>query len=219
VESGIEGYWPISRSGHILIKEKDAPMTEKMMTFQESDIDKNILKALSEMGFAAPMPIQQEVIPFVLHQTRDLVALAHTGTGKTAAFGIPILSRSNSASGRTQALILAPTRELCLQITDDLTQMSKYIRNLNIVPFTGAPTIVTQIRQVAPARRLSWPPGRMLDMLTRRKVDVSAISCWSLTRPMKMLKHGISGRTERRFGLDPRGQARPAVFRHHAARH
>jgi ATP-dependent RNA helicase DeaD len=167
-------------------------MTEKMMTFQESDIDENILKALAEMGFEAPMPIQQEVIPFVLHQTRDLVALAHTGTGKTAAFGIPILSRINSASGRTQALILAPTRELCLQITDDLTQMSKYIRNLNIVPIYGGANIVTQIRQVAAgAQMVVATPGRMLDMLNRRKVDVSAISWLVLDEADEMLNMGF----------------------------
>ncbi len=167
-------------------------MTTKMTTFQEADIDKNILKALLDMGFEAPMPVQQEVIPFVLNQTRDLVALAHTGTGKTAAFGIPIISRIDPASRRTQALILAPTRELCLQITDDLTQMAKYINNLNVVPIYGGANIVTQIRQVAAgAQIVVATPGRMLDMLNRKKVDVSSIAWLVLDEADEMLDMGF----------------------------
>jgi ATP-dependent RNA helicase DeaD len=85
-------------------------MKTKMTTFGESEIDTRILKAIDEMGFETPMPVQQQVIPFLLNETRDLVALAHTGTGKTAAFGIPIIEQINTASKQTQALILAPTR-------------------------------------------------------------------------------------------------------------
>ncbi|MFO7569335.1 MAG: DEAD/DEAH box helicase [Smithellaceae bacterium] len=167
-------------------------MTTKMTTFEESGIDKKILKALSEMGFEAPMPVQQEVIPFLLHQTRDLVALAHTGTGKTAAFGIPVIQQINTASKQTQALILAPTRELCLQITDDLTHMAKYIENLNIVPIYGGANIVTQIRQVAQgAQIVVATPGRMLDMLNRKKVNVSDIRWLVLDEADEMLNMGF----------------------------
>ena len=167
-------------------------MSTKMTAFTESGIDKNIQKALVEMGFETPMPIQQEVIPFLLHQNRDLVAMAHTGTGKTAAFGIPIIQQINTAAKQTQALILAPTRELCLQITDDLTQMAKYVENLNIVPIYGGANIVTQIRQVAQgAQIVVATPGRMLDMLNRKKVNVSGIRWLVLDEADEMLNMGF----------------------------
>ena len=167
-------------------------MNTKMTTFSDSEIDKRILKAIGEMGFAIPMPVQQQVIPFLLKQTRDLVALAHTGTGKTAAFGIPIIQRIDTASKQTQALILAPTRELCLQITDDLTQMAKYIDNLNIVPIYGGADILKQIRQVASgAQIVVATPGRMLDMLKRKKVNVSGIQWLVLDEADEMLNMGF----------------------------
>lgn len=167
-------------------------MQAEMTTFSKSNIDKRILKAISGMGFETPMPIQRQVIPFLLTQTRDLVALAHTGTGKTAAFGIPILSQINASSGQTQALILAPTRELCLQITDDLTQMAKYVENVNIVPVYGGANIVVQIRQVAAgAQIVVATPGRMLDMLKRKKVNVSAIRWLVLDEADEMLSMGF----------------------------
>jgi len=167
-------------------------MKTKMATFGESEIDKRILKAIDEMGFETPMPVQQQVIPFLLNETRDLVALAHTGTGKTAAFGIPIIDQINTASKQTQALILAPTRELCLQITDDLTQMAKYIDNLNIVPIYGGANIVTQIKQVASgAQIVVATPGRMLDMLNRKKVNVSGIKWLVLDEADEMLNMGF----------------------------
>ncbi len=167
-------------------------MITQMTTFEESGINPKILKAIMEMGFEAPMPVQEQVIPFLLHQTRDLVALAHTGTGKTAAFGIPMIQKIDTASRQTQALILAPTRELCLQITDDLTRMAKYIENLNIVPIYGGANIVTQIKQVAAgAQIVVATPGRMLDMLNRKKVNVSAIRWLVLDEADEMLNMGF----------------------------
>jgi len=162
------------------------------MTFDELSIDKRILKAITEMGFETPMPIQQEVIPFLLHEKRDLVALAHTGTGKTAAFGIPIIQKVDPFSSKTQALILAPTRELCLQITDDLNHFAKHIHGLNIVPIYGGANILTQIRQISSgAQIIVATPGRMLDMLNRRKVDVSAINWLVLDEADEMLNMGF----------------------------
>ena len=167
-------------------------MTAKMTTFEDSGIDPKILKAITEMGFEAPMPVQQQVIPFLLNNTRDLVALAHTGTGKTAAFGIPIIEQIDTASRLTQALILAPTRELCLQITDDLSNMAKYMDNLNIVPIYGGANIVTQIHQVAAgAQIVVATPGRMLDMLNRKKVNVSEIRWLVLDEADEMLNMGF----------------------------
>ena len=144
------------------------------------------------MGFIAPMAVQEKVIPFLLEDTRDLVALAHTGTGKTAAFGIPIIQQIDTSSPKTQALILAPTRELCLQITDDLSNFSRHIDGLNIVPIYGGANILTQIRQVAAgAQIVVATPGRMLDMLKRKKVNVSAISWLVLDEADEMLDMGF----------------------------
>ncbi|MDY0042766.1 MAG: DEAD/DEAH box helicase, partial [Desulforhabdus sp.] len=162
------------------------------MTFKELSIDKRILKAITEMGFVAPMPVQQEVIPFLLQETRDLIALAHTGTGKTASFGIPIIQKVDPSSSKTQALILAPTRELCLQITDDLSHLAKHVDGLNIVPVYGGASILTQIRQISSGTQIIVAtPGRMLDMLNRRKVDVSAINWLVLDEADEMLNMGF----------------------------
>lgn len=162
------------------------------MTFHELSIDKRVLAAITEMGFETPMPVQQEVIPFLLHQTRDLVALAHTGTGKTAAFGIPIIQKVDPFSSKTQALILAPTRELCLQITDDLNHFAKHIHGLNIVPIYGGANILTQIRQISSgAQIIVATPGRMLDMLNRKKVNVSDINWLVLDEADEMLNMGF----------------------------
>jgi len=144
------------------------------------------------MGFEIPMPVQQEVIPFLLQDTRDLVALAHTGTGKTAAYGIPIIQQIDPSSSKTQALVLAPTRELCLQITDDLTHLARHIENLNIVAIYGGANIFTQIKQIgAGAQIVVATPGRMLDMLKRKKVNVSAISWLVLDEADEMLDMGF----------------------------
>ncbi len=144
------------------------------------------------MGFVAPMAVQEKVIPFLLEDTRDLVALAHTGTGKTAAFGIPIIQQIDTSSTKTQALILAPTRELCLQIADDLSNFSRHIDGLNIVPIYGGANIITQIKQVAAgAQIVVATPGRMLDMLKRKKVNVSAISWLVLDEADEMLDMGF----------------------------
>ena len=145
------------------------------------------------MGFEVPMPVQQEVIPFLLQDnTRDLVALAHTGTGKTAAYGIPIIQQIDPHSSKTQALVLAPTRELCLQITDDLTRLARHIEKMNIVAIYGGASIFTKIKQVgAGAQIVVATPGRMLDMLKRKKVTVSAISWLVLDEADEMLDMGF----------------------------
>lgn len=161
-------------------------------TFAALGVEEGILMAIAELGFTVPMPVQQQVIPFLLHETRDLVALSHTGTGKTAAFGIPIIQEVDPASFATQALILAPTRELCLQITDDLNHLAKHIPGLNIVPIYGGASIMTQMRQVASGVQIVVAtPGRMLDMLNRRKVNVSEIRWLVLDEADEMLNMGF----------------------------
>jgi len=162
------------------------------MTFEALGISGSILKAIKEMGFEDPMPVQEQVIPFLLQEERDLVALAHTGTGKTAAFGIPVIQKIVPTSWKTQALILAPTRELCLQITDDLNHYAKHIKGINIVPIYGGANILTQIKQVAAgAQIIVATPGRMLDMLNRKRVDVSTIRWLVLDEADEMLNMGF----------------------------
>ena len=108
-----------------------------MKTFEELGIDSKILKAISEIGFENPMPVQEQVIPLLLAENTDIVALAQTGTGKTAAFGLPVIQKIDVSDNYPQALILSPTRELCLQIASDLNDYSKYISGLKILPVYG----------------------------------------------------------------------------------
>ena len=104
------------------------------MTFEELGVREDILRAITEMGYQNPMPVQEKVIPHLLNEDSDVVALAQTGTGKTAAFGLPVLQRIDTSIKRPQALILSPPRELCLQIGSDLADYSKYIDNLKVLP-------------------------------------------------------------------------------------
>ena len=103
-----------------------------LKTFEELGVSEEIRRAIEELGFTQPMPVQEEVIPFLLGNRNDVIALAQTGTGKTAAFGIPVLQRIDPSRKETQALILSPTRELCLQIADDLRDFSKYMHGIHI---------------------------------------------------------------------------------------
>ena len=103
-----------------------------MKTFEELGVSAAIRRAIEELGFVQPMPVQEEVIPFLIEGQRDVIALAQTGTGKTAAFGIPLLQRIDTSSRDTQALVLSPTRELCLQITDDLRDFAKYMEGVHV---------------------------------------------------------------------------------------
>ncbi|MBW4911709.1 DEAD/DEAH box helicase, partial [Prevotella melaninogenica] len=112
-----------------------------MKTFEELGVSEEIRRAISELGFENPMPVQEEVIPYLLGNRNDVIALAQTGTGKTAAFGLPLLQRIDTSSKETQAIVLSPTRELCLQIADDLKEFSKYIPHLHIAAVYGGASI------------------------------------------------------------------------------
>ena len=130
-----------------------------MKTFEELGVSEGIRRAIEEMGFVQPMPVQEEVIPYLLGNRNDVIALAQTGTGKTAAFGIPVLQRIDTNSKETQALVLSPTRELCLQIADDMRDFAKYMDGIHIEAVYGGASIEQQIRalrkgaQVIVARR------------------------------------------------------------------
>ena len=108
-----------------------------LKTFEELGVAAPILKAIQEMGYESPMPVQEEVIPFLLGEDNDVIALAQTGTGKTAAYGLPILQKIDVEACYPQALVLCPTRELCLQIADDLNDYSKYMEHLRVQPVYG----------------------------------------------------------------------------------
>ena len=120
-----------------------------MDKFEELGIRPEIIKAITEMGYAAPMPVQEEVIPLLLQNAGDIIALAQTGTGKTAAYGLPVLQNTDTTLRRPQTLILCPTRELCLQIASDLNDYSKYINNLSVLPVYGGSSIESQIKTLS----------------------------------------------------------------------
>jgi ATP-dependent RNA helicase DeaD len=163
-----------------------------MTSFTDLGIDPRILKALTALGFDAPMPVQEEVIPVLLSDKSDLVALAQTGTGKTAAYGIPLIQNINTKSDKPQALILCPTRELCMQITNDLKNFGKYIEGLSVVAVYGGANIDTQVRQIKKGVQvIVATPGRMLDLSKRRAVDVSSIQSLVLDEADEMLNMGF----------------------------
>ena len=164
-----------------------------MATFEEIGIESELLESINELGFENPMPIQEKVIPVLLKQKKDIIALAQTGTGKTAAFGLPLIQLIDLQYKRTQALILSPTRELCLQITNDLKNFAKHIRGLNVVAVYGGADIDRQVRAVNKgAHIIVATPGRMDDLLNKRKkIDISAIETVVLDEADEMLTMGF----------------------------
>ena len=164
-----------------------------MKTFEELGVSSEILQAITEMGFVSPMPVQEEVIPYLLGEGNDVIALAQTGTGKTAAFGIPLLQKIDVESEETQALILSPTRELCLQITDDLRDFSKYMKGVHVVPVYGGASIEQQIRALKHgAQIIVATPGRLIDLMHRGMAKIENIKSVVLDEADEMLNMGFS---------------------------
>ena len=152
-----------------------------------------IRRAIEELGFVNPMPVQEEVIPYLLGNKNDVIALAQTGTGKTAAFGIPLLQRINPDDPTTQALILSPTRELCLQIADDLRDFSKYMTGIRVVPVYGGADIVQQIKALRNgAQIIVATPGRLIDLMNRGKAKIEQVANVVLDEADEMLNMGFS---------------------------
>ncbi|MDN4164878.1 DEAD/DEAH box helicase [Cytophagales bacterium LB-30] len=163
-----------------------------MISFQSLGLNESLVNAVTELGFEAPTPIQAEAIPVLLNNHTDLVGLAQTGTGKTAAFGLPLLHLIDPALRHTQALVLAPTRELCLQITQDLIRYSKNLKGVRIVPVYGGASIRDQIRDIKTgATIVVATPGRLMDLMEKRAVDLSAISYVVLDEADEMLNMGF----------------------------
>ncbi|MCL6265605.1 DEAD/DEAH box helicase [Flagellimonas myxillae] len=163
-----------------------------MTKFETLGLDKPLLDAISDLGFETPSEVQEKSIPILLQEETDLVALAQTGTGKTAAFGFPMIQKIHAESRTTQGLILSPTRELCLQITNELKLYSKYIKGLNTVAIYGGASITEQARQIKRgAQIVVATPGRMKDMIGRGMVDISKIDYCVLDEADEMLNMGF----------------------------
>ncbi len=147
-----------------------------MKTFEELGVSEQIRRAIGEMGFVNPMPVQEAVIPQLLESRQDLIALAQTGTGKTAAFGIPLLQRIDTNERHTQALILSPTRELCLQIADDLRDFARYMDGVHVEAVYGGAAIEPQIRALKKGVQIIVAtPGRLLDLVNRQIAQLDGV--------------------------------------------
>ena len=170
------------------------PIKEKnLKTFEELGVSEEIRRAIEELGFVHPMPVQEEVIPYLLGNKNDVIALAQTGTGKTAAYGLPLLQKIDVDSKHTQAIILSPTRELCLQIADDLKDFAKYIKNLHVEPVYGGASIVTQIHALKHgAQIIVATPGRLIDLMNRGVAKLDQVNNVVLDEADEMLNMGFS---------------------------
>nr|MBP6315943.1 DEAD/DEAH box helicase [Chitinophagaceae bacterium] len=163
-----------------------------MTTFNELGLNEQLLSAIQEMGFNNPTEIQQKAIPIFLQRESDLVALAQTGTGKTAAFGLPILHHLDVNDKSTQALIISPTRELCMQITNDLKNYSKQMRGVRIVAVYGGSSIMGQIKEIRQgAHIIVATPGRLIDLLDRKAMKIDQIQTVVLDEADEMLNMGF----------------------------
>ena len=163
-----------------------------MSKFAKLGLEENLLKAIQDMGFETPSEVQEKAIPILLEKDTDIVSLAQTGTGKTAAFGFPMLQKINIGSRTTQGLILSPTRELCLQITNEIKNYGKYCKGLNVVAVYGGASISEQARDIKKgAQIIVATPGRMKDMIGRRMIDISKIEYCVLDEADEMLNMGF----------------------------
>ena len=170
---------------------EQTPDTE-MTTFDQLGVAPELLRAIGELGFEHPMPIQEMVIPHLLSKDGDVVALAQTGTGKTAAFGLPVLQRIDKNKNVPQALVIAPTRELCLQIAGDLADFSKYQDGLRILPVYGGSSIDSQIRSLRKGVQVVVAtPGRLIDLIKRGEVKLGDVHTVILDEADEMLNMGF----------------------------
>ena len=165
-----------------------------MKTFEELGVSEEIRKAVEELGFVQPMPVQEEVIPYLISpEGRDVIALAQTGTGKTAAFGIPLLQRIDTSRREPQALVLSPTRELCLQITDDIRDFAKYMEKVHVEAVYGGASIEPQMRSLKKGVQIIVAtPGRLIDLKNRGVADLSKVTNIVLDEADEMLNMGFS---------------------------
>ncbi len=163
-----------------------------MATFQETGLDEQMLKAIDELGFVEPTPVQEKSIPEILNCGKDIISLAQTGTGKTGAFGLPIVQMADPMEECVQAMILSPTRELCLQIAKDLKNFAKYKKDINIVAVYGGSDIRKQMRELkAGAQICVGTPGRVIDLIERGSLKIDQIKWLVLDEADEMLDMGF----------------------------
>ena len=162
------------------------------MTFSDFDLRQEILSAIESLGFVQPMPVQEKVLPVLLSTDTDMVALAQTGTGKTAAFGLPLLQKCHPDQPGVEALVLSPTRELCMQIAKDLKNFAQNIKNLRICAVYGGASIERQLDEIARGVKIVVAtPGRMLDIIHRGKIDFSGLQTVVFDEADEMLNMGF----------------------------
>ena len=177
------------------------------MKFESTGLRPELLRAIADLGYQQPTPIQEKALPFLINKDNDLVGLAQTGTGKTAAFGLPLLQRINPQEQRTQALILCPTRELCLQITQDLENFSKYLPGIRIVAVYGGAKIETQSNALRRgAHIVVGAPGRTLDMIRRTDLRIGELRWLILDEADEMLNRGFKRDLDAILAATPRGK-------------
>ena len=163
-----------------------------MNSFESLGLDEQIIKSITELGFTSPTPIQEKAIPVLLSGTKDFVGLAQTGTGKTAAFGLPLLQLINISDKFPQALIVCPTRELCLQITNDLSTYSKHIRGVYTEAVYGGASITMQVRNLKKGVQIVVAtPGRLIDLIERKAIDLGKVKYVVLDEADEMLNMGF----------------------------
>ncbi len=163
------------------------------MSFENSGLNDPILKAVEKMGFTVPTPIQEKIIPEIINGDKDLVGLAQTGTGKTAAFGLPMIQLIDFDAPHTQGVVICPTRELCIQISSDFNAFTRYIKGAKIVSVYGGASIETQIRQIKKgAHVIVATPGRLLDLIKRKVVKIASVAFVVLDEADEMLNMGFS---------------------------
>ena len=163
-----------------------------MDTFNETGLNQEILTAVNDLGFVTPTPIQQKVIPHLMTPHDDLIACAQTGTGKTAAFGLPLLHHTDTQSTKVQTIILCPTRELCLQIAKDIQSYSKHIKGLRVIPVYGGSSIDTQINALNKGGQfVVGTPGRTLDLIKRKRLRLANVRWLVLDEADEMLSMGF----------------------------
>lgn len=165
---------------------------EKRKSFEETGLKPEILKSLEEIGFEYPMPIQEKAIEAMLETEKDLIGLAQTGTGKTAAFGLPLVHLCDPKNKTTQAIVLTPTRELCIQVANDIEKFGKYIKGLRCLAVYGGSSIENQIRSLKKGIQIIvGTPGRTHDLIRRQKIDISSIRSLVLDEADEMLSMGF----------------------------
>src|SRR5215204_5058337 len=163
-----------------------------MSTFEELGLDSKLLKSIEELGFTQPTPIQEKAIPVLLSGTKDLIGLAQTGTGKTAAFGLPLLQLINTKDKTPQALVICPTRELCLQIVSEMELFKKHLHGVHVVAVYGGASISMQIRDIRRGVQIVVAtPGRLIDLIERKAINLEEISYVVLDEADEMLNMGF----------------------------